>query len=275
MSLLAVDTIFYSRAIKAVSLEAYTVQASSHAEQVQIQHSLTRQEQVLTSTAHAMNQVMTIASGQHSPSSGAEHGGSGGANDEFDVESLVEAKDMDQTQIAEAASLARAGTEVVICAAHKVAADHHRSAAATILQMSTTNGGIGSMMSASELNDLQNLNTPVVTMEEVSTTTKSAVAEAVEMTDTTASPIDVMLTAETIIQQNTQSMAVSVTVPPLLATTTTPAVPPPFSLVQHGHGVGVNVGVVPMPPNSLDPSFQDVDMSGFQVDYAMNDITSS
>ena len=46
-------------------------------------------------------------------------------------------------------------------------------------------------------------------MHEVSSATKTAVAQAVEQTNTLTSPIDVMLTAETIIQRNTQSVSTS------------------------------------------------------------------
>ncbi|KAF8511942.1 hypothetical protein BU17DRAFT_54308, partial [Hysterangium stoloniferum] len=146
------------RAIKAVSLEAHTVHAADPEQQIQIQTSLTRQEQVLTVTAHAMNHVMTLPTSQTA-----------------------------QEQPSEASSaLARAGTGVVICAVQKVAADH--SAA---IQVTT---GVVS----------KEFGTSMVTMQEVSSTTKTAVAEAVERTDTTASPIDVMHTAEKIIQENTQ-----------------------------------------------------------------------
>lgn len=187
------------------------MQGASPAEHLQIQNSLTRQEHVLTSTAQAINRVM-IASA--SPP-------------------VVEHGDAKESRIVEA-TLARAGTEVVICAAQKVAAD--RSAA---IQLTTG-------MTTSELDP------PMVTMEEVSSTTKTAVAEAVEITDTTASPIDVMLTAETIIQQNTQPMTVSVAVPPML--TTGPG--PPFSLTAHG----------------VSSSYQPIDMSSF--DYPMSDLSA-
>ncbi|GJJ12669.1 hypothetical protein Clacol_006913 [Clathrus columnatus] len=198
-----------TEAIKAVSLEAHAVQTGSPAEQLQMQNSLTRQEHVLTSTAQAMNRVMIASTSQ-------------------------DRGDTKQTPIVEARSLAFAGTEVVICAVQKVAAD--RSA---VIQMTTG-------MTASELDP------PIVTMEEVSTTTKSAVAEAVEITDTTASPIDVMLTAETIIQQNTQPLSVPVTVPSMLNAGPAPSYP------LTAHGV---------------PSFQNVDMPSF--DYPMGDISPS
>lgn len=86
-------------------------------------------------------------------------------------------------------ALARAGTDVVLCALHKVAADH-----SAVIQMAT---GI-----PVELNSGMH----EVTMHEVSSTTKTAVAQAVEQTNTLTSPIDVMLAAETIIQRNTQSV---------------------------------------------------------------------
>lgn len=125
-----------------------------------LQTSLNRQEQVLTVTAQAINSA--IAAPSHTA---AEQGTN--AND----------------------ALARAGTEVVLCALQKVAADH--SAA---IQLTT---GIPAEF---------NPGMQEVTMHELSSTTKTAVAQAVEQTNTLTSPIDVMLTAETIIQRHTQSV---------------------------------------------------------------------
>jgi hypothetical protein len=179
------------RAIKAVSLEAHSVHAANPQVQIQMQTSLTRQEQVLTVTAHAMNHVMAVPTNPIS-----------------------------QAQPSEASSaLAYAGTEVVICAVHKVAADHSAAIQVTTGVVSTE---FGSSM---------------VTMQEVSSTTKTAVAEAVERTDTTASPIDVMHAAEKIIQQNTQPLPVS----PLLS----PGgggLPP---LVRNAHVVPSSHGAAP------------------------------
>jgi hypothetical protein len=89
-------------------------------------------------------------------------------------------------------ALARAGTEVVLSALQKVAADH--SAA---IQLTT---GIPAEF---------NPGMQEVTMHEVSSATKTAVAQAVEQTNTLTSPIDVMLTAETIIQRNTQTPGIA------------------------------------------------------------------
>ncbi|KAF8587404.1 hypothetical protein K439DRAFT_1614339 [Ramaria rubella] len=150
-----------TEAIKAVSIEAHSVQASPNPDpeqQIQLQTFLTRQEQVLTVTAHAINDAMSppfhLASEQHAEASQA---------------------------------LARAGTDVVICALHKVAADH-----SAVIQMAT---GLPAEF---------NSGMSEVTMHEVSSATKTAVAQAVEQTNTLTSPIDVMLAAETIIQRNTQ-----------------------------------------------------------------------
>ncbi|KAF8498896.1 hypothetical protein JB92DRAFT_2654121, partial [Gautieria morchelliformis] len=149
------------RAIKAVLIEAHSVQAAPNPDpeqQIQLQTFLTRQEQVLTVTAHAINDALSAPS--HAAS-----------------EQPTNASD----------ALARAGTDVVLWALHKVAADH-----SAVIQMAT---GIPAEY---------NSGVQEVTMHEVSSATKTAVAQAVEQTDTLTSPIDVMLTAETIIQRNTQ-----------------------------------------------------------------------
>ena len=155
------------RAIKAVSIEAHSVQAAPNPDpeqQIQLQTFLTRQEQVLMVTAHAINDALSAPS--HAVSE-------------------------QQTNASNA--LARAGTDVVLCALHKVAADH-----SAVIQMAT---GLPAEFSSG----MQE-----VTMHEASSATKTAVAQAVEQTNTLTSPIDVMLAAETIIQRNTQPVPSSI-----------------------------------------------------------------
>ncbi|KAF8498902.1 hypothetical protein JB92DRAFT_2744114, partial [Gautieria morchelliformis] len=156
-----------TEAIKAVSIEAHSVQAAPNPDleqQIQLQTFLTRQENVLTVTAHAINHALSAPS--HAP---------------FDKPTNA------------SNALARAGTDVVLCAWHKVAADH-----SAVIQMAT---GIPAEY---------NSGMQEVTMQEVSSATKTAVAQAVEQTNTLTSPIDVMLTAETIIQRNTQPVTPSI-----------------------------------------------------------------
>ncbi|KAF8530846.1 hypothetical protein JB92DRAFT_3105902 [Gautieria morchelliformis] len=137
-------------AIKALSIEAHSVQAAPNSDleqQIQLQTFLTRQEEVLTMTAHAINHALLAPS--HAP-----------------FEQPTNASN----------ALSRAGT----CSmATGIPAEY--------------NSGMQE-----------------VTMHEVSSATKTAVAQAVEQTSTLTSPIDVMLTAETIIQRNTQPVTPSI-----------------------------------------------------------------
>jgi len=119
-----------------------------------------RQEQVLSATAFAINDVITA-----SPQDPSEPSTTSSA-------------------------IAQVGAEVVMCAMNKVAAD----------------------ITASGMADI-NPAMDGVPVQDVSSTTKSAVAQAVQQTGTTASPIEVLHTAGDIIQQETHQPSIPVSMP--------------------------------------------------------------